>query len=1274
MRRYIKFLFIALLLINQYIIANNSTVHFATAYINWQNVGTQFSDTLRRSAFGFDHAIYPSDNTLPYYNVQIEVDKSKNYTVEVSNIKMLALSSDELAAFPFDVELNAEPIVQTQFIENLDAVRLQVLIFPFVKIEGNYFKLMSFDYTVNESVKAQKQSSATSNFLHQYAQNSVLANGRFVKIRVANTGIHRITFEDLVAMGVNPQNVRVFGYGGNVLDQYFANPRLDDLPEVAIHVEKGNDGVFNAGDYILFYAQGINKWTYDRMRSMFTHTRNSYSDFGYYFVTSDAGVGKTIETLAKNVPNDAVIVDVNEFVDYKVHEQELQSLVFSGKEFYGETFSDRTTLTFNFNFPNVVKTNTTKIRLDVAAAASAVSTFNLTLAGTTRGVSLPAKGSDNYEKAKGANAVFTFTPNADDFSLRLDYVKPNSSATGYLNYITVNALRSLKMTGAAMQFQSDQNIDNETYNRYTLADASADIHIWDVTQPHNATRVATVSQNNNQSFIDTNNNVRTYIAVNTKNGGAFPKPEVVGQVANQNLHALQGIDFVIITHPDFEAEANRLAQAHRENDFMTVAVVTTEQVYNEFSSGTPDATAYRWLMKMLYDRAIREGKLQDRPKYLLLFGRGTFDNRKILKNSKESGDNLVLTYQADNSLVKTLSYVTDDYFAFLDDSHGLQIPSHALRVGVGRFPVRTVMEANEVVTKNITYMQNKGKGIWKNQLCFVADDGDGALHMKQADSITNVIGRNHPNYIVSKIYLDSYFQETSATGKTYPLARTQLHNFIRNGVFMLNFTGHASNVGWTSEGILTSKDVGELSNKNLPIWVGATCDFLEFDVKTQSAGEKVLLNSAGGGIAILSAARPVYASQNFSMNRFFNEYAFKKVDGQHLRLGDIVRESKNRIGSEINKLSYVLMGNPALMLNYPTKYEIKTTHINNVDVNQDVDTLRATSVVNIRGFVADENANKVSTFNGEVNAIVFDKVQTITTRNNNNGGAMTYTDRPNILFSGKAEVVKGEFSLTFMMPKDIKYNFGAGRINLYAFDKDNKNDEAMGKFENFIVGGSSASFDETDNEGPEITAYLNTSNFKNGDKVNETPMFIAQLFDRNGINRVGSGIGHDLLLVVDNDSRQTYVLNDYFESSLTGFQNGEVRFKMPEMSNGKHTLTFRAWDLLNNSNTISIDFEVEKGLTPEIFRVRNFPNPVTDFTRIALEHDRPETILETQVEIFDLSGRLLWSFKQANADDITWDLQTIDGMKVRKGVYLYRVTVNAKNSERISKTNKMLVQ
>lgn len=1274
MRQYIKLFLVALLLINQHLTANTEPIHYNSVRISWQNVGTQFSDSLQRPLFGFENAIYPSENTLPHYSFSIVVNKSKNYSTEISNLQLAPLTAAELAVFPFHFALSDEPLVYTQMLENLDASRLQIIICPFVKIDGNYYKLMSFDYSINENINSQKVANKSSNYLHQYAQSSVLANGKFVKVRVTETGIHRITFEDLVAMGVNPQNARVFGYGGNVLDTNFANTKIDDLPEVSIHIEKGNDGVFNAGDYILFYAQGINKWSYDRMRMMFTHTRNSYSNYGYYFISSDAGVGKTIETVAKDIPNNAVIVDVNEFVDYKVHELELQSMVFSGKEFYGETFSDRTSLTFNFNFPNVVKTNSTKIRLDVAAAASSVSTFNLTLAGITRSVSLPAKGSDNYEKAKGANAVFTYTPNADDFSLRLDYVKPNSSATGYLNYINVNALRSLKMTGAAMQFQTDLNTDGNVFNRYLLSDAGADVQIWDVTQPHNTIRIATGRQNNTLSFIDSNNDIRTYIAVNPKNGNAFPKPEVVGQVANQNLHALQGIDFVIISHPDFISEANRLAQAHRENDFMTVAVVTTEQVYNEFSSGTPDATAYRWLMKMLNDRAIRDGRPQDKPKYLLLFGRGTFDNRKILPLSKESGDNFVLTYQADNSLVKTLSYVTDDYYGFLDDSHGLQIPSHALRIGIGRFPVRTVKEATDVVNKNIAYMQNKGKGIWKNQLCFVADDGDGALHMKQADSITNVLGRNYPNYIVNKIYLDSYFQETSATGKTYPLARTQLHNYIRNGVFMLNFTGHASNVGWTGEGILTTKDVEGLSNKNLPIWVGATCDFLEFDVKTVSAGEKVLLNPIGGGIGILSAARPVYASQNFSMNRFFNEYAFQKVNGEHLRLGDIVREAKNRIGSEINKLSYVLMGNPALMLNYPTKYEVKTMHINGVDVTQATDTLRATSATTIAGFVADENGNKVTSFNGEVNAIVFDKVQTITTRNNSNGGAITYKDRPNVLFSGKAVATDGEFSLTFMMPKDIKYNFGGGRINLYAYDKNNGNHEAMGRFENFIVGGSSSSFDDTDTEGPEITAFLNSPNFKNGDKVNESPMFIAQLFDRNGINRVGSGIGHDLLLVVDNDSRQTYVLNDYFESSLTGFQNGEVRFKLPEMANGKHSLTFRAWDLLNNSNTISIDFEVEKGLNPEIFSVYNYPNPVINFTRIKLDHDRPETVLDTQVDVFDLAGRLMWSFKQTGADDISWDLQTMDGMKVRKGIYLYRVTVNTKNSERVSKTNKMLVQ
>jgi len=823
------------------------------------------------------------------------------------------------------------------------------------------------------------------------------------------------------------------------------------------------------------------------------------------------------------------------------------------------------------------------------------------------------------------------------------------------------------MSGSAMQFQNVDFLGKSTYNQYLISNANANVQIWDITDIQNISKIPTTIVNGKLSFTDSGNGIKNYLAIDPTASTAFSKPDIIGVVPNQNLHGIAQADMVIITHPNFLTQANTLAQAHRDKDNLTVSVVTTDQVYNEFSSGAPDATSYRWMMKMLYDRALLTNVKANLPKYLLLFGKGTYDNRQI---RNDSGDNLVMTYEADNSLVTTLSYVTDDYFGLLDDNEGSQVPSDLMDIGVGRFTVTTTQQAIDVVNKTIGYMNNTGKGFWKNQLCYLADDGDQSLHAKQADSITVSIANKFPAFQINKIYLDAFSQEVNASGQSYPVAKSRFLNLLRSGLFLLNYTGHAAATGWANESILTFSDIKALSNQHLPLFVAATCDFVQFDDQILSAGEEVIFNPTGGGIAILAAARPVYASQNFNLDKTFCETIFKKQNGEQLRIGDALKSTKNSLGTETNKLSYVFVGDPALKLNYPTKYQVLTTKINQ-SVTFGNDTLSALSVATVQGIIADQNGQKIENFNGNVHAIVYDKVQRTTTLNNEGDGAMTYSDRPNTLFSGDANVVNGSYSISFLLPKDIKYNFGGGRINYYAND-DTNDFEAQGYFENFVIGGTNKSY-LNDTIGPKADLFLNSENFVSGDKVNETPLFIANVNDSDGINTVGSGIGHDIMLTIDQDPAQSYILNSNFQANTNSYSSGVVKYKLPVMANGKHTLTFRVWDLLNNSTNKSTNFEVVTGLAPEIFSVYNYPNPVKTQTSIIVKNDRPETILNTTVEIFDISGRKIWSFSQSGADNITWDLSSNNGLKVKTGIYLYRVSIRTTNSDITSKTNKMLV-
>ena len=1234
--------------------------------LSWKGIDKWYLDSTYINVISFAGAQYPTDNHLPYFNKRIICDQAFSYQVEIKNEVYSSLMSEETVILSGNNAITSNLQINTDVLHERGTSFLDIRVLPFVNQEGKIVKLLSFDLVIKKSLQPQKAVGITR---HTYATSSVLAQGKFVKIEITNSGVYKLAYEDLKSMGIDPANVCIFGYGGAVLEQSFALPKIDDLPEQAIYINKGSDGVFNAGDYILFYGQGINKWTYDKTKSVFTHSVNSYSTHGYYFVTSDAGVGKRIGNKSIILPDSPIINIVEEFTDYQVHEKELTNLITSGKEFYGETFNDVTSYNLPLNFPNIVTKNLIMARLDVAAASAIVSSFSLSLnGGQTKSLQVsPLSQGNNYEKGKAALGIYTFTPSSDAFNYTISYTKSTSVSVGYLNYLEVNARRQLKMYGSAMQFQNVDYLGQAKYSQYLVSDANSNVQIWDISDPQNINNISTQTVNGKISFVDSSNEVKSYLAIDPTASSAFQKPEIVGVVPNQNLHALASVDMVILTHPNFLSQSETLAKAHQEKDNLTVEVITTDQVYNEFSSGTPDATAYRWVMKMLYDRAKSANNVADMPKYLLLFGKGSYDNRKILPNS---GENLILTYQAENSLEITSSYVTDDYFTYLDDNEGANVAANLMDIGVGRFSVTSTQQATDVVNKTIGYMNNTDKGNWKNQLCFLADDGDGSLHSTQADNVAVSLEQKFPAFQLNKIYLDAYKQEKTASGESYPLAKSRLQNLLRSGLFLLDYTGHGGPGGWTNESILSISDVKSFSNKHLPIWVAPTCDFNIFDIQSVSAGEELLLNPVGGGIGSLSAARPVYASQNYVLNKLFCDNLFKKRNGEQMRVGDAIAYAKNNIGTEINKLSYIYLGDPAIKLNYPTKYKVITRKVNESTTFGN-DTLRALSVVIIQGIIADHNDNKVDNFNGTLHVVVYDKAQRITSLNNHDDGAITYSDRPNTLFSGNVVVTDGTYSFSFMLPKDIKYNYGSGRINYYA--EDNTNDyEAQGYFENFTVGGT-VSNDLIETVGPTVQLYLNSTNFVSGDNVNEAPLFIANLSDINGINTVGSGIGHDLMLTIDKDPFQSFVINDYFQANSNSYTGGSVNYKLPEMKDGKHTLTFRSWDLLNNSTTSTIDFEVIKGLTPEIFTIYNYPNPVKTTTNIIITHDRPETILNTTVEIFDISGRKIWFKSQSMADNITWNLITENGQKAKTGIYLYRVSIKTTNSDVFSKTNKMLV-
>ena len=1112
---------------------------------------------------------------------------------------------------------------------------------------------------------------------HTYSDHSVLKDGNIIKIRVAESGIHAISYDTLQAWGLKPDAVRVLGYGGEVLTENFNKPHHDDLPSVAFYMHKGADGIFNKGDYILFYAQATTGWNC-RADGTWSHTRNPYSDYGYYFVSDDAGEQRLIE-LSDITPaiESSGVMDVDWYMYHGVHEEDKINMIDKtgvsggGREFYGELITSRES-TLELSFPTAhVRTDVEAIcRVHLAGSTGEATKIKVEYGNNSATSTVkPINVSDFYTKAEiDSLTMFAKPVSSGNQKVKLQFISGPQTANVYLNYVVLNVPCQLTMTGDVMLITNTSYLGDTPYMRFHLSGATSETQIWRVTDGIHIEQMPTTMKDGILTWVGNNTSAERYMAINPQ-GSNWKKVTSLGKVASQDLHSLSNIDYVIICPPEFVAPATRLAKKHEDKDGLTWAVLTDEQVYNEFSSGTPDATAYRWVMKMLYDRA--GGLKTKQPKSLLLMGDGTFDNRGLLPRS---GTNTLLTYQAQNSTVETMAYATDDYFAFMANnagiSNGLFNDVRAqMNFGVGRLPVNTIDEANDVVDKLCTYMDDLVLGKWKSQILFMADDGDHGLHVQTADGGAERLRNKNKDFIVNKIYLDAYTQEVSAAGESYPLAKNQYDNLMSTGVLFMDYSGHGGYNNITNELFMKSADIQKMTNANQGFWFMATCSFAHFDGAITSAAEEAVLNPHGGAIGVLAACRTVYATQNTILNRNLCDTLFghKNVFNYHMTLGEATRCAKNMTGRDPNKMPFILLGDPALKLNTPTNYQVKTI--------TKLDTLNALSVQNIVGYIQTEEGDTATWFNGKLDITIFDKMQQITTRDNdepieNNKVKLNYNDYPNTLFTGKTDVVDGKFEMTFMVPKDIRYNYGAGRIVYYAYDEETR-EEAVGHFEDFIIGGSST-VEAQDSIGPELHIYLNNPAFMDGDATYEFPHFYADIYDENGINTVGTGIGHDLLMIIDADPKQTYVLNDYFSASNNSYQQGQVSYKMAEQSEGMHSLTFRAWDLYNNSSIASLNYQVVKGMDPQIYKVVTYPNPVasTESLNIQIEYDQPDEVIQTAIYLYDISGKLVLTHTQKGAEGIRWNM---GHMNVAPGIYVYQVNIKTTTSNYVSKAGKIIV-
>lgn len=1117
-----------------------------------------------------------------------------------------------------------------------------------------------------------------------YATKSALSEGKWVKISINETGFYKLTHSELRRMGFsNPENVSIHGYGGWPIEEDFSKAvYVDDVPSVAIW--RGND-------YILFYGKGPIKWTSNTTNRTFTHENNAYSTLGYYFIT-DATETNEVQSISSE---GNASVQISTYDDYMLYELDKYSLTTSGRpnsgrDLFGESFDFKTSHTFSFQTPGITNDDGKISFCFVAKIKSGTGTVTMNVNGTQ----LPFSDNKLYTNDGTYTAATSISPTVTWTGEKTEKTDVNisfslSQQTSHLDYIRLQIKRQLQPYGACTFFRNFDSTNKDS--EFIIKNASSNVLVFDVTDGNPVQLIKTSLNGSEASFTIPAGTLREFAMVDISK--EINAPEIVGEIKSQNLHGMEQTDMIILAPEAFVTEAERLAEFRRSNDNLTVAVVTPEQIYHEFSSGTPEATAIRRFMKMLYDRKTSD---DDAPKYLLLFGDGRFDNRKLTDVWKNSSDNYILTYQSRETLGEA-SYVSDDYYGFLLDNEGGSPFTATICVGIGRFPISTTTQAKNAVDKIISYTESTKSGAWKNKLCFVADDGNSAddyttEHARQSNELAVYIENNHPQYLSKKLFFDAFKRSLSGGKPSYPDIRTNIQKELKEGLLLINYTGHGDATSWAEEKVMTQTDINNATYTNLPLWIISACDFAPFDAQATSAGEDVFLNKKSGGIGLYTTSRVAYRDENSWINTMFIENLFEKKDGRHLTLGEVMKNSKNSFKKKYNStnirriMSFVLLGDPSLTLAYPDEYNMVITEINGNVVSEKPINIKAFEKINIKGKVSTSDDVLVNNFNGLLSATVFDGQSQVTTLNNSgtkdikgNPITFTYSDYLNTMYIGNDSVRNGEFTFSFTVPKDISYSYQNGKINLYAIDKSN-NKEANGSYKNFTVGGTAENI-ETDENGPEIRAmYLNSSDFRNGDKVNETPLFAAIVWDESGINVGSSSIGHDIMLTIDDNPTLSYSLNSYYSTYLDGEEGeGIIKFPIPTLETGKHTAEFKVWDIHNNSSSQTINFVVTDNYKPSIVDLTAGPSPASDHVDFIISHDLPESSINVEIQVFDLGGRIQWKYMESGSSEmfdsyrVTWDLKNGAGARLPSGIYIYRAVINSDKSTEASKSKKLII-
>ncbi len=1176
-----------------------------------------------------------------------------------------------------NTKIQSSPSFTIEIVYEKKRPMLQFKVTPFFRnsISGLIEKVESFTLDVQTEKPLAILKSTQSGL---YTSSSVLANNDWYKIAVEQSGIHKLTYEQMINMGIsNPASVKVFGAGTVFIPEDYSRGSYDDLHEIGVYTEKGSDQLFGPGDYLLFYARGAESWEYDLANDFFSHSLHDYSNRGYYFLTDDLGAASQPDDAEMSEGSATDIVTTYDLL--KFLEDEKYNLLYSGKEWYGDKYSITLTGAYPFALEGLNTANPVKIRVTVAARSNEQSSYRIKANNTTLGtISIDYVNLSHYTStyAKENSGLFSYNSTQEIVTVVVEYLQPNSNSEGWLNHIIINGRGNLHLDSDQLHFRDSRSAGLGKIGEFRIQGTDNNTIIWDISDPDIPGNIPFEIASGTAVFKLKTDELRDFIVFSPD--GTFPAPVYngtgLGKIENQNLHRETPPDMIIIYHEMFEEQVTRLAEHRRENDGLTVNIVTEDKIFNEFSSGTPNVSAIRNYLKMHYDRSSAE----EMTKYLLLFGDGSFDNR----DTASYNPNMIMTYQSDNSLTPTLSYVSDDFFGLLDT--GEEMYSGLLDIGIGRLPVSTLLEAEQLVDKIIAYDQVETLGDWRNYICFIGDDEDGNIHMRQANSLAGYIEENYPNYNINKIFLDAYPQETTPTGDLYPGVTQSLNEQMDRGALIINYTGHGGVTGLAHEKILDITNIKAWDNEGKwPLFMTATCEFSRYDeynlkskLEVSTAGEEVLLNPTGGSIALFTTTRLVYSGPNHVLNEKFYEKIFEK-DSNNLcfRLGDIIVYSKNEAGAGINKRNFTLLGDPSISLSFPKNIVI-TDSINNIEIENSTDTIAALNFVTISGHIETQSGEPYNSFNGTISPIVYDKMKNLVTLANDGGTPMEFQARNSILYKGKATVENGRFNFNFYIPKDINYAIGNGKISYYS---ENGVDDAHGSTLDLIIGGL-GDLSSSDTEGPEIQVFMNDSLFKHGGIVTSSPELLIYINDAFGINTTGNGIGHDITATLDDDRFNATILNEYYQADIDQYASGSVRYPYKDLEIGKHTINVKVWDIFNNSAQKSLEFIVVESTEMLLKEIYNYPNPFIDQTWFNIEHNRPDQELEVVIRIYDINGSLATILSDIiynpgyRVDPIPWNGTGYGGVSLGGGVYAYKVFVKSETGEEAVGSGRLIIK